>query len=367
MPKKKILHLITGLEIGGAEMMLLKTLPRMQEDFDNRVCCIRGHGPIGKKLEKAGVPVYYLNLKNIFDLGIILRFKKIIKEFQPKILVTYLIHADLFGRIFGRIFGIKKIICSVRVKLVQWKYFPLLIIDGLTSFLVNNYHFNSQAVANLYLKYFFLAKEKITVIPNGLEIEKYQIQINKTEKREELGIPTKMPIIGCIGRLEKQKGQKYLLEAFALFLKKDARAFLIFVGDGSDRKQLQILSKELGIENSIKFLGNRNDVPEILQIIDVFVLPSLYEGMSNALMEAMATGLPIIATDIPENRELLSSKDSGILIPARDSSALADKISFIIRNKVYAEKAGMTAKKEARNHFSLDTTVHNFISLLEKR
>ena len=138
MPKKKILHLITGLEIGGAEMMLLKTLPRMQEDFDNRVCCIRGHGPIGKKLEKAGVPVYYLNLKNIFDLGIILRFKKIIKEFQPKILVTYLIHADLFGRIFGRIFGIKKITCSVRVKLVQWKYFPLLIIDGLTSFLVNN-------------------------------------------------------------------------------------------------------------------------------------------------------------------------------------------------------------------------------------
>jgi len=126
-------------------------------------------------------------------------------------------------------------------------------------------------------------------------------------------------------------------------------------------------AKELGIENSIKFLGNRNDVPEILQIIDVFVLPSLYEGMSNALMEAMATGLPIIATDIPENRELLSSKDSGILIPARDSSALADKISFIIRNKVYAEKAGMTAKKEARNHFSLDTTVHNFISLLEKR
>jgi len=182
MKKKKILHLITGLEIGGAEKMLLKTLPKMQKMFDNRVCCIRGHGPIGEKLEKAGILVYYLNLKSFFNFGIIIQFKKIIKNFKPDILVTYLIHADLFGRFLGRFFGIKKIICSVRVKLIQFKYLPLLLIDGLSSFLVDNYHFNSKVTANFYQKYFFMPKNKITVIPNGIEIEKFSISIITNEK-----------------------------------------------------------------------------------------------------------------------------------------------------------------------------------------
>lgn len=364
--KKKILHLITGLEIGGAEMMLLKTLPKMQNDFDNRVCCIRGHGPIGLKLENDGVPVYYLNLKNIFDLSVIFRFKKVIREFEPDILVTYLIHADLFGRIFGRIFGMRKIVCSVRVKLVQWKYLPLLILDGLTSFFVDHYHFNSQTVANMYLKYFFLAKEKVTVIPNGLEIEKYQVSIDRIAKCKELEIPIDVSIIGCVGRLEKQKGQKYLLEAFALFLEENERVFLILIGDGSDKEQLEVLSRKLKIENSTKFLGNRSDIPEILHVINIFILPSLYEGMSNALMEAMATGLSIIATDIPENKELLGSEENGIFVPPYNVFALAKKMSFILRNKTYAKKIGVSAKKEAMKRFSLDTIIYNFVSLFKK-
>lgn len=364
LERKKILHLITGLEVGGAEMMLLKTLPCMQSDFDNRVCCIHGHGPMGEKLESAGIPVYYLNLKNIFDLNIIFRFKKIIEVFHPDVLVTYLIHADLFGRVLGKIFGIRKIICSIRVKLVQWKYIPLLILDGLTSFLVNHYHFNSQAVADMYTKYFFLSKEKITVIPNGLEIEKYQIPIDRIAKCKELGLPDNIPLIGCIGRLEKQKGQKYLLEAFAILLK-NTQAFLIFIGDGSDKKQLETLSKKLGIKSSVKFLGKRTDVPEILQILAIFVLPSLYEGMSNAMMEAMATGLPIIATDIPENRELLGK--NGVLIPPRNPSVLAEKISFILENNTFAEELKVSAKKEASIRLSLDIVIQKFVSLFEKQ
>ena len=330
--KKKILHLITGLEIGGAEMMLQKTLPRMQDDFDNRVCCIMGHGPVGEKLEDAGVPIYYLNLRNIFDLDAIFRFKKIIHDFQPDLLITYLIHADLFGRVLGKIFGVKKIICSIRVKLIQWKYIPLLILDGLTSPLVTHYHFNSQAVADMYLKYFFLSRKKVTVIPNGLEIEKYQIPVDKIAKCKELGIPDNIPLIGCVGRLEKQKGHKYLLEAFALLSKKNTPAFLILIGTGSEKKRLEILSEKLGIENSMKFLGTRNDIPEILQIMDIFVLPSLYEGMSNALMEAMATGIPIIATDIPENKELINNQTSGILLAPKNSKMIETTLKNLINN-----------------------------------
>ncbi len=366
MPKKKILHLITGLEIGGAEMMLLKTLPRMQGNFDNRVCCIMGHGPIGEKLETSGVPVYYLHLKNIFDIGAIFRFKAVIRDFQPNILITYLIHADLFGRVFGRVFGVQKVICSVRVKLIQWKYIPLLILDGLTSALVTHYHFNSQTVADMYLKYFFLSKKKVTVIPNGLEIEKYQISVDKIAKCKELGIPDNIPLIGCIGRLEKQKGHRYLLEAFALLSKENIPSFLILVGTGSEKEQLEILSKKLGIESSIKFLGMRNDIPEILQIMDIFVLPSLYEGMSNALMEAMATGLPIIATNIPENKELIENEVSGILVPMKSSKKLAVALKRNINNPGKCTLIASIAKNTIMMRYSIDTISQKYITFINK-
>jgi hypothetical protein len=116
MQKKKILHLISGLDIGGTETQLLRVLPELQIYHENYVCCVRGHGPIGKQLEKKGVPVQYLEFKNILDLGVIYRFYKSIEKIQPDILVTYLIHADLYGRVFGRLFGVKKIVLQIRTK-----------------------------------------------------------------------------------------------------------------------------------------------------------------------------------------------------------------------------------------------------------
>lgn len=346
MQKRKILHLITGLEIGGAETMLLKTLPKMQSDFDNRVCCIMGHGPMGERLEKDGVYVYYLNLKNIFDLGAILRFKKTVKEFKPDILATYLIHADIFGRVFGRIFGIKKIVCSVRVKLIQAKYLPFLLLDAITSPLVTCYHFNSRTVANMYHNYFFLPKRKITVISNGIEIKKYDIQIDPTQKKKDLHIPQDKIIIGCVAKLRKQKGHKYLISAFAEVLKNNPNVFLLFVGDGDERENIERQIKNLEIANDVLLLGNRNDVSELLQVIDIFILPTLFEGMSNALMEAMADGRPIITTDIPENREIIENKETGLLIPAKNDIALADAIQRMLGAEQQMKMLGEKAKKQ---------------------
>jgi glycosyltransferase involved in cell wall biosynthesis len=365
MKKKKILHLITGLEIGGAEMMLLKTLPQMQDVFDNRICCITGHGPMGEKLEKAGIVVYYLDLKNIFDLGIIWRFRKIIKEFRPEILVTYLIHADLFGRIFGRIFGIKKIICSVRVKLIQTKYLPLLFSDALTSPLVTHYHFNSQTVAEMYRKFFFLPKSKITVIPNGLEIEKYDIRINIKNKKESLGIYQDKIIIGCVAKLRKQKGYKYLVSAFAEVLKNNKDVFLLLVGDGDERENIEKQIRYLNIANDVMLLGNRDDIPEILQIIDIFVFPTLFEGMSNALMEAMAAGKPIIATDIPENRELIENKKTGLLVPIEKSVALAQSIEELLGDENERETIGNNAKQKSLENFAIDIVTSKLVRFFD--
>lgn len=358
--KKRILHLITGLEVGGAEMMLLKTLPKLQKAFNNNVCCIRGHGPIGKWLEDEGVPVVYLELKNVFDFGTILRFRRIIKKFQPDILVTYLIHADLFGRIFGRLFGIQTIICSIRVKLIQAKYLPLLFLDAVTSPLVSRYHFNSQTVADMYRRWFCLPKRKITVIPNGLEIEKYSIPVDIEAKKRALGIPAGIPLIGCVGRLEQQKGHRYLIEALALLKKNNQPIFLVIVGDGFERATLERQALNLKVKDSLVFLGRRNDVPEILQLFDVFVLPSLYEGMSNALMEAMVVGLPIVATNIPENQELITPEKTGLLVPPKNALALATTLERILANTTIAASLKENAKERALQQFNITGIVRQY-------
>jgi len=245
--KRKILHLITGLEIGGAEIMLLKTIPSLKNDFEHIVCCIRGRGPIGEKLAAYDIPVHYLDLQGFLDWRVIPKFHALLQSKKPDLLITYLIHADLFGRVFGRIFGVKKIFCSVRVKLVQAKYFPLLIVDGLTSFLVNQYHFNSQSVAVFYQKYFFLSKKKITVICNGLDITKYEISKEASEhKRQELGLNDKI-VLGCLAKLRAQKGHKYLLEAFHDIHIKHPETALLLIGNGEERQSLEALTKKIPI------------------------------------------------------------------------------------------------------------------------
>jgi glycosyltransferase involved in cell wall biosynthesis len=352
--KKKILHLITGLEVGGAEMMLLKTLPRLQEDFDNRVCCIRGRGPIGKQLEEKGVPVYYLDLASATDIfTIIFRFRKVVTEFHPDLLITYLIHADLFGRILGRLFGIRKVICSQRGSLLQWEF--LRTVDRLTKRWVDKYIVQTPAAKKELMEKLRLPEEKFEIIPNSLDFDEYTFPLDIKAKKRELGIPAKNINIVCVSNLRRGKGHEYLLEAFEQLFQNHKNISLLIVGDGEKKEELRSQVTRYTSKNNIYFLGRRNDVKEILHISDIFVLPTLAEGMSNAIMEAMASGLPVITTDIPENRKLVQNNSSGILVPPENSKVLADAIKLIINDQLLRESLGEKARKTAEEKFDINS------------
>ncbi len=363
--RKKILHLITGLEIGGAETMLLKTLPNLQRHFDNYVCSIIGMGPIGYKLRNYGIPVYQLDLHNRFDWRTIRQFRKIVHQIKPEILTTYLIHADLFGRVLGRAFGIKKIVCSVRVKLAASKYLPLFLIDGLTSPLVNRYHFNSPAVARFYQRCFFLPSRKIKIIPNGIDLNLYTVNHVKKDKRKELNLPATGQLIGCVARLRPQKGHRYLLPAFALVLRRFPAAILLIIGDGEEKKALQKMAQDLGIKDKVYFLGNRHDVGEILPLLDVFVLSTLYEGMSNSLMEAMAAARAIVTSDIPENRDLFINEESALLVNPRKPAAVAEAIIHLLAEPGKRQQLGEKAREVIRNYYDIGVITPRFVEFYE--
>lgn len=317
----KVLHVITGLGIGGAEHMLLKTTPYL--DGKHVVCSLTNDNTIGKKIEKKGVKVYYLGLHRFNILAVIFRFRKIIITERPRIINSYLVHSNIFARVFGRLFGVHKIICSVR-NIHKHRFF-LNLIDRLTQSLVDIYTPNSEAVREHLVNDLHLKEDKMIVIPNFLDPE-FQDRVRNTKvdaKKEVLKIDRKHTVLTYVASFKKQKGHPYLLRAFC-DLPEQHNCVLLLVGDGKEFSNIKKLARELKIHEEVRFLGNRNDVPELLAITDIFVFPSLHEGMPNALIEAAAVGLPIICTNIKENKEVVN-KDA-TLVPTRDPEAITKAI-----------------------------------------
>lgn len=364
MPKKIILHFINGLEVGGAETQLLRILPELEKYHENMVCCAHGRGPIGKLLEEKGIKVHYLDLKNIFDFFAIKKFREIIKNYPPDIMVTYLIHADLCGRVLGKLFGIKKIVSSKRGALLQWEW--LSFFDRLTKKLVAHYLVQTETARKEWMNKLKLPEKKFTIIPNGIDIEKFRCEIDKKEKKEQLEIKENSIVITCISKLRRGKGHVILLEAFEKFYQYNNNATLLIVGDGEKEEELKNSLINLSSKNNIKFLGNRSDVSEILSISDVFVLPTEKEGMSNAIIEAMVVGVPIITTDIPENRDILENKKTGILVPVNDSGSLFENIKLLVSDKILWGKISRNSKSEAENKFDVRIIAKKLANFFEK-
>lgn len=365
MKRKKILHLITGLEVGGAETILVKMLPRIQDQYDQSVCCIRGKGIMAQKIMKLNIPLHFLDLKNWYDIRAIYSFYKTVRHTKPDVLITHLIHADLFGRILGRIFGIQKIMSSVVVKLIQKKYIPLLIVEKLTSVFVNLYICNSRIVANFYTDTLGIPKKKVRVIPNGIELDAYSYPVDIPKLKQELGIPIGKIVIGCIAQFRKQKNHPALIHAFAKILKQYPDTFLVLIGDGAERPVIEHLITQYGIAKHIMLPGGkRTDVYEMLSTMDIFVLPSLYEGMSYALQQAMASKIPCIVSDIPENTVLINHTVNGLVFKSGNSESLASQLSTLIDSPQMRSLLAVQARKDIEQYYDINKTTAQLLNTI---
>lgn len=366
MARKKILHLITGLELGGgAENMLLQLLPAMQEELENRVCVIRGRGEIARKLEKSGIAVDYLDLRGFFDMALVWRYRKVLKDFKPDIQVNYLIHADIFGRIFGKLSGAKKIVPYIRNIHKDKKIW--LAMDKFTLRLADFVLTNSETARKFYIEKMGVQEDKILCVPNAVDAEKFKnISTGKNEKLAEIGIPSGRIIIGSVARLEKQKDIPTLLRAFRLLLKRGHnKTHLLVIGHGKEEGRLKKTAEDFGIADRVTFLKKRTDMPELLAAMDIFVLPSLKEGMSNGLLEAMASKKIVITSDIPENVELIEGGVSGLNFRAGDPEDLLEKIEFCLANKEKAAVFGEAAFSAVKNKYDLGEIRKKFTRFLE--
>jgi len=364
--KKKIIHIIQSLENGGCENMLLRTLPLLQ-DFEHKIITLKTFGELTPKFVSAGIAVETIHCRGFFDISGIRRLQKTVKEENPDIIITYLFHADMLGRLALCNISQTPIIPFLRTTYNHPKYLVARILEWLTRPLVNQYLANSEAVKNFYVDTIGVRPEKITVIPNGINIEYFNSITPDSELKKSLGIDPDDFVIICVANLHINKGHQYLLEAFERLRTSSTTCHpgpdpgsspkqklkLLLVGDGTEKKNLQNQITNYQSKQNILFLGKRTDVPNLLKVSNLFVLPTLFEGQSNAILEAMATGIAVITTDIPENRTLIQSGVDGILVLQKNSSDLANNMAYLSLNIDTRRALAEKAREKIKQYFSL--------------
>lgn len=365
MNKKRVIHLIQALDNGGCENMLLRTLPLMT-DFEHIIITLKKRGDLANKFEDKGLNVINIRQNNLFDIFAYKRLGGEITKNKPDIVITYLFHADLIGRLFLQpLFSSVSIISFLRTTYNHKIYWSARLFEKLSKNLVPHYLANSESVKEFYEKEIGVPEGKITVIPNGIDV-KYFETIKRDEKfRQSLGIADDETVLICVANLLINKGHKYLLEAFEDVYKKNKKIKLLIVGDGTEKANLLNQIDLYNSKEKILFLGKRDDVPKLLKISDIFILSTLFEGMSNAVMEAMVCGLPIITTDIPENRILLN-KSSALFVTTKSSSEIAKNIKLFLDDIKLADKLGKNAKQIILDNYDLLKVANKYEGFIRK-
>lgn len=207
-----------------------------------------------------------------------------------------------------------------------------------------------------------LDTRRMQCIPNGVDTQRFRPATTdeRHRSRESLGLTADAIVFGCVARLTEVKRHADLLEAFVTVNRQHPRSHLLLIGDGPLRHSLEVLIAHLGLEGAVELLGDRGDVERILPALDVQVLASSTEGMSNALLEAMACGLPVVATDVGGNPQLIRHSENGLLVPACDPSRLADALCELASSSVQRERMSEAARMRSERDFSLDAMAQSF-------
>jgi len=362
----KVLHVISKLPVGGVENLLLMVLRNCDRNrFFPMVCSLSDRGEIGKEIEELGFEVVCLNkLKHRLDWTIVKDIYRCIKQHDIKVVFSYQYHANLYGRIAAHLARVPCIIASVHNVYTIDKKIHRRIINKYLAGWTDRIVAVSKAVKDDVLKYDGIIGSKVEIIYNGVDLSKF-LDTDGSAVRNEFRLPLNAPVIGTVGRLTLQKGQRYLLEAFSQLRGKFPGLVLLVVGDGPLKNELKNYAETLGIQKSVIFTGSRRDVPSLLAAMDIFVLPSLWEGLSISLIESMAAGKPVLTTDIAPIREVVNTDKVGILVPPKDSKTLADAIEILLKNKDLAERLGMAARERVFSTFNIKTTIRRYTDIFE--
>jgi glycosyltransferase involved in cell wall biosynthesis len=323
------------------------------------VYCLARPGRLVEALEQAQIPVTCFGAQGLRDAGVVWQLARALRHQRPALLQTFLFHANLAGRLAGWRAGVPKVISGIRV--AEHRTRMHLWLDRITNRLVDRNVCVSQAVADFSIRRAKLDPRKIIVIPNGVDAARFSAASPADLK--QYGIPVGSRTFLFVGRLDQQKGLSYLLAAWQRLVATHPALQLLLVGEGPLRPALEAQIVELGLTASVRLLGWREEIPELMRAVDCVVLPSLWEGMPNVVLEAMAAGLPVVATRVEGTQEVIQDGRTGWLISPRSVSELTRALTEVIADPAAAQLRGECGRELVQQQFTWEAMVNRYEQL----
>lgn len=383
----RLLKLIALFGCGGTERQIVNLTRELDRTrFELRFACLKRWGHFLEEIEqRQKIPVAEYPVNSFYNPDTFrqqLRFAADIRQHRTQIVHSYNFYANTFAVPAAKLAGAPVIIASIRDAGVYLtpgqKRMQRLVCRLADCVLVNAEAIQRWLVDQGY------RPEKIRVIRNGIDLSRFTGKRDGTALRREWGLPPQAPLVVMLARLNPQKGFEYFLEAAAIVARRCPTARFIIVGEGHlvhpggvvklddvYEQELKRLADRLGLGERLVFAGFRSDVPALLAEAAVSVLPSLSEGLSNTLLESMAAGVPVIATRVGGNPEIVAHGQTGLLVPVRDAGALAEAIGTLLCNPDLARHLGQAGQQWVTEHCSLARMVRDtealYVELLEKK
>lgn len=359
-----IVYLVTGLDYGGAENQVIQLAGRMKSrGWDVKIVSMLPPQAFVDQLMAKGIDIATLDMtKGVADPRAVIRLGKLLLVWRPEILHSHNAPANLLGRITRLVSRVPVVVSTVHsvYEGPKWRELAYRITDPLCDMTTAV----SQAVALRCRTNRTVSLKKLRVVPNGVDVSKFKPNSGiRTKLRDILGLQDRFVWL-AVGRFHESKDYGTMLTAFSRLVARASNCILLIVGDGPLRISMHNLVNQLGLEQHVRFLGIRSDIPDLMNAADAYVMSSVWEGMPMVLLEAAASGLPIVATNVGGNAEVIQDGINGYLVPPKNPDALAKSMFRVMQLDDSARKSmGNHGIDYVTNNFSLDRIVQLWESL----
>ena len=370
----RVAHLIKVTRISGAErhvLVLLRALRQRAVDA-HLIILVEKDNPMEDMVQAArerGIPLRRVLIQRDYDLSLIIKIRRALREIKPDILHTHLIHADLYGLFAAKLAGVGGVISS-RHNDDQFRFHPIWQrLCPLMWRMTSGGIAISDAIKKFIIEVEGAPSEKLTVVHYGLEhkwLADEELRAARQALCAELGLDSEALLLGLVCRIVEQKGIAYALRAFQKIQRRFPSANLIIAGAGALRPQLEALARELGIAAKVHWLGWRGDAVKLIGALDALLMPSLWEGFGLVLLEAMSRRVPVIASRVSAIPEVVVHGETGLLVEPRDVGALAAAITRLLEDRALRQHMGLLGAARLEERFSVDSMATATIAVYER-
>lgn len=364
MPERlHIAHVVLSLQPGGLENGVVNVINGLEQNrFRSSVVCLKEAGAFADRISTAGTKVHVMGLKPGVDLRMPWRLASLFRRERIDIVHTRNAEAFFYGCVGARLGRVGRVVHSEHGRTFNDHPRRFWAQRALSSWTDSIFTVSNRLRLDLS-RYVGLAEDRVDVLHNGVDLSRFK-KSERDKARREFGLDSTTQLIGSVGRLVTVKNYPLLLRVLSdpTF----ANVHLVLIGDGPQRAELEALASSPALIGRVRMLGHRDDVAELMPAFDIFVLPSISEGMSNTLLEAMACGVPPVASRVGGNSEIIVDGESGLLFESGDESGLHAALEHLLNNAEWRARLGAAARQRVMTIFDLSSMICKYEALYER-